>query len=265
MPARERSNLEIVGDALVERIEFDHGHAIAVHASVSGTEQRIESATIILAAGAIHSPAILMRSGIGDEGQLRALGIRTVADRPGVGQNLADHLLVQIRLALKASAQSSPAEVRAYNCGLRTTTHLEGAQDDLMMFAANYGENVEEGSISFAVMQPCSRGLVRLRSPKPEVQPFIEFRMLSDNRDRMAARESLRFALQLTHSGALSRVCTSTFAPGPTEDLRDDGVEHSTIGCWPTAGSFSTPWARAGWARRTILAPWWTTTVVSLA
>ena len=64
-----------------------------------------------------------------------------------------------------------------------------------MMFAANYGESVEEGSISFALMRPHSRGHIRLRSRKPEVQPFIEFRMFSDQRDCIAAREGLRFEM----------------------------------------------------------------------
>ena len=208
--ARARSNLRIVGDALVDRIDFDSGRAIALHAIVSGAAQRIEGDTIILAAGAVHSPAILMRSGIGDEEHLRALGIRTVVRLPAVGRNLADHPLVQIGLTLKKSAQSSPSDVRAYNCGLRTSSQLERAHDDLMMFAANYGESLEEGSISFALMQPLSRGLVWLRSTRAEVQPFIEFRMLSDERDCTAAREGLRFALRLTRSDALSAVCTNS-------------------------------------------------------
>jgi len=128
----------------------------------------------------------------------------------------------KIRLALKASAQSSPSDVRAYNCGLRTTTHLDGAQDDLMMFAANYGDSVEEGSISFALMQPRSRGHVGLRSAKPEVQPFIQFHILSDQRDCSAAREGLRFALRLAQSNALSKVCTRASAPGLTSAVLDD-------------------------------------------
>jgi choline dehydrogenase len=115
-----------------------------------------------------------------------------------------------------------PSEVRAYNCGLRTTSHLEGAQDDLMMFAANYGVSVEQGSISFALMQPRSRGRIQLRSPKPEAQPFIEFRMLSHQNDCTAAREGLRFALILAGSSCLSKVCTNTFAPGLTTELLGD-------------------------------------------
>jgi len=218
-PVRARSNLRIVGGALVDHVEFDQSRAVAVHAIMSSAAERIESHTVVLAAGAIHSPTILMRSGIGDDDQLRALGIRTVVNLPSVGQNLADHPLVQIGLTLKESAQSLPSEVRAYNCGLRTTSHLEDAQDDLMMFAANYRESVEEGSISFALMQPRSRGHIRLRSPKPEVQPFIEFRMFSDQRDCRAAREGLRFALTLARSSCLSKVCTNTFAPGLTTEL----------------------------------------------
>jgi len=221
-PARARSNLTIVGDTLVDRVEFDRSRAIAVHAIVSGAVQRIEGDTIVLAAGAIHSPTILMRSGIGDEEQLRALAIRCVDNLPAVGQNLADHPLIEIRLTLNTSAQSSPADVRAYNCGLRTASRLAHAKDDLMMFAANYGESVEEGSISFALMQPLSRGHVRLRSAKPHVQPFIEFHMLSNERDCVAAREGLRFALTLARSNALSKVCTNSFPTGLAPEVLGD-------------------------------------------
>lgn len=103
------------------------------------------------------------------------------------------------------------AGVQAKGCA---STHRNVA------FAANYGESVEEGSISFALTQPRSRGYLRRRSRKPEVQPFIEFRMFSDECDCIPAREG--FALTLARSSCLSKVCTNTFAPALTTELPGD-------------------------------------------
>jgi choline dehydrogenase len=179
-PARARPNLTIVGNATVDRVEVYRERAVAVRVAVDGAVQTLHGGTIVLSAGAIHSPAILMRSGLGDAGQLRAQGIGVVADLPGVGENLCDHPLVQIGLQLEESGRSSPSRVRAYNCGLRTSSGIDGAEDDLAMFAANFTESVDEGSVAVALLQPVSRGRVMIRSADPEVQPWIEFRMLSE-------------------------------------------------------------------------------------
>ena len=222
-PARARPNPTIAGGATVDRIKIHNGRAFAVRVVIDGVVQTIDAGTIILSAGAIHSPAILMRSGVGDADQLRALGIGVVADLPGVGEHLSDHPLVQIGLQLKESGRSSPSRVRAYNCGLRTNSGIDGAVDDLAMFAANFTESVDQGSLSVALLQPISRGRVSIRSTNPEVEPLIEFQMLSNEHDRNATRTGVRLAFRLARSHALSSVSTRASAPGLTDDvLRDD-------------------------------------------
>ncbi len=221
-PARGRGNLTIVGGALVDHVEFDRARAIAVRIVREGGAQTIEGGTIVLSAGAIHSPAILMRSGIGGAAQLRALGIKPLVDLPAVGENLCDHPLVQITLELKPGARSSPARTLAYNCGLRTGSGLPDAKDDLSMFAANYRESVAEGALAVERMQPLSRGKLRLRSIDPAVQPWIEFRMLSEERDRTAMRDGVRRALRLARHRAFSNVSASASAPGLTDEILAD-------------------------------------------
>jgi len=233
-PARARANLTVAGSATVDRIEIHSGRALAVRVVIDGVVQTIEAGTIILSAGAIHSPAILMRSGVGDADQLRALGIGVVTDLPGVGENLSDHPLVQIGLQLKESARSSPARVRAYNCGLRTNSGIDGAVDDLAMFAANFTESVDEGSLAVALLQPVSRGRVSIRSSNPEVQPSIEFRILSEEQDRTAMRAGVRLALRLARSRALSSVSTRASAPGLTDDVLG---ENGALDSWLLANS----------------------------
>ena len=103
-PARERANLRIVGDALIDRVEFAGNRAVAVRVRTRDGWTRVEGGEIILCAGAIHSPAILMRSGVGPADDLRALGIRVVADLP-VGNDLIDHPMLAMGMALKPAAR----------------------------------------------------------------------------------------------------------------------------------------------------------------
>jgi len=232
-PARVRSNLTIAGGVTVDRVEFESQRAVAVRVVTSGATRTIEGGTILLSAGALHTPAILMRSGIGDPDHLRALGIAPVLDLHAVGQNLRDHPLVRLRLELEESGRSSPAHVQAYDCGLRTSSGAEGADDDLSMFAANYGESVAEGTLAVALMRPESRGRVRLRTADPEAQPRIEFRMLSEERDRAVMRDGLLLARRLVRQPELSRLCAAVSAPGLTDEvLADDG----SLGGWLRAG-----------------------------
>ena len=220
--ARERSNLTIFGGATVDRVEFDRGRAAGVRTVIDGVAQTIEGGTVVLSAGAIHSPAILMRSGIGAATRLRALGITPVVDLPAVGENLCDHPLVQLKLELKDTARSSPSSTLAYNCGLRTRSETADDNDDLVMFAANYGASLDEGALGVALMQPISRGRLRLRSADSSVQPWIEFRMLSGERDRVATRAGVKLAFRLSRHRALSSVCTNASAPGLTGHILGD-------------------------------------------
>ena len=104
-PARGRANLSIVGGAMVDRVEFDGSRAVAVRVRTGGKWQRVEGGEIILSAGAIHSPAILMRSGIGPADELRTLGIQVRTDAP-VGRNLLDHPQLSMQLDLKVAARA---------------------------------------------------------------------------------------------------------------------------------------------------------------
>ena len=90
-PVRERPNLRIVGNALVDRVEIRGGRAVAVHLAGPAGSQRIEAQRIVVSAGAYNSPAVLLRSGIGPADELKALGIEPVHPLSGVGRSLQDH------------------------------------------------------------------------------------------------------------------------------------------------------------------------------
>lgn len=221
-PVRERSNLEIVGDALVERVEFSGLDVIGARVRTTAGTKLIRSAQVILCAGAIHSPAILMRSGIGAATDLARLGIDPVVDLPAVGKNLSDHPLAVIRLALRPQARELSLRVAPYDCGLRMTSTL-GPQNDLVMYTGNAGESVAEGVVGVAVMRPFSRGQVTLVSRDPLVEPLVEFNMLKDGRDVHRLRDGVRHAIDIVRHRAFATVLEEIVEPS-NEVLADDAA-----------------------------------------
>ena len=115
-PARERQNLEVRIGCLVEKVLCRNRCACGVRL-VDG--EVIEARQVIVCAGSIHSPAVLMRSGIGAGAQLHELGIEMVADRPGVGANLFDHAYVGTTIEFASALESRAPNLRPLNCCVR--------------------------------------------------------------------------------------------------------------------------------------------------
>jgi 5-(hydroxymethyl)furfural/furfural oxidase len=224
-PARDRANLSIVGGAMVDRVEFDGSRAVAVRVRAAGKWRRIEGGEIILSAGAIHSPAILMRSGIGPANELRALGIPVRADAP-VGRNLLDHPQLSMQLDLKAEARAATLESRHTNCCVRYTSGLAEAGTNDMIFIAfnllgNQPEHLRYGYIWAAVYRSFSRGSLTINSTDPDANPEIRFQMLSDPRDLIRMRDAMRRLLELTEHPAIRAIANSVRF-GRALNLTDD-------------------------------------------
>ena len=230
-PARGRSNLEIVGGALVDRIEFDHSSSVgaevgrprAVGVRVGGLKDSVEGnpgvdgwttllgREILLCAGAVHSPAILMRSGIGAALALNEVGVTPLVDLPGVGQNLQDHPTVGLHLKLRAGARAGDAHARRTNCCIRYSSGLGGAGcNDMLMASCNVfgieGEELKRGVIVVSVFQAFSQGRLRLASADPQVNPIIEEEMLSDGRDLERLRDGVRRLFALAGHAAFDEI-----------------------------------------------------------
>ena len=192
-PARGRANLRIVGDALIDRVELAGNRAVALRVRTRDGWTRVEGGEVILCAGAIHSPAILMRSGIGPADDLRALGIRVTADLP-VGNDLIDHPMIAMGMALKPTARVSSPYSRHTNCAVRYSSGLGAAgENDMFLLAMNLlGMGRSHGFIWMTAYQTYSRGRLRITSPNPETDPDVRFRMLSDERDLVRMRDGVR-------------------------------------------------------------------------
>jgi 5-(hydroxymethyl)furfural/furfural oxidase len=215
-PARGRPNLEIRGDALVERVLFDGARATGVRVRFGGGDwQEIAAREIVLSAGAIHSPAILLRSGIGPAGPLRALGIPVVRDHPSVGRNLMDHPILRASLRLKPEYRAKGADARHTNCCVTYSSHLAGGGErDMIFIGFNHRmlvgpEPGPQGAIGAALYEAFSRGELHLASADPEVDPVVEENMLSDPRDRVRMRDAVRRLAMLTAHPALAGICDS--------------------------------------------------------
>ena len=241
-PARDRANLRIVGGALVEAVELEGNrpHASGVRVRVGGQIHRPRATRdVILCAGAIHSPAILQRSGIGPADLLGRLGISVRADLP-VGENLLDHPIIGALLHLRDGAQVGTLMHRHTNCCLRYSSGLAGAgENDMIMIAGNLagstlsraGPNVALGRIAVSVYQAFSRGHVRIATPDPAIDPAVDERMLSDPRDLVRLRDGVRRLRDIClHPGVTAAAHRVEY--GATGRSMDDALDDDALDNW---------------------------------
>jgi choline dehydrogenase len=211
-PARGRPNLTIIGNALVDRILFEDRRAVGVRAILDGQARTFQGREVLLSAGAVHSPAILLRSGVGPAEAVRGLGVGLMADLP-VGWNLWEHPWGGLNLRLRRDAWVHPDDRHSW-CRIGYSSGLAGAgRDDMHMRSQNLTGPDETGratgSIRVSAYQVFSTGELRLTSPDPTAQPVIELRMLSDERDLVRMRDGMRRLMRLAEQPAIQAISTS--------------------------------------------------------
>ena len=221
---RNRPNLTISGDVLVDRVVFDRGRAVGV-ATASGAE--IRAGEVILSAGSYASPAILLRSGVGPAADLAALGIDVLADLP-VGQHLQDQPFYYNAYALKRDALDMRPSVGA----LLWTRSSEARDDQLDIHIAvthlmppEYSPTGGAIALSVAVVKPDSRGTLTIRSRDPHEQPQIDCNFLAEGRDLRRMLEGVRLARRIGRNPLLARFLELEILPGDAVD--DDQLERA--------------------------------------
>ena len=194
---RRRENLTIHAPATVTRIRFDDTRATGVRADIHGQSVDFSAREVILAAGAIFTPALLMRSGIGPAAHLREHGIGVVADRPGVGANLQNHPVAFIGMHLRKGARQ-PATLRTTAAvSMRFSSGLAGCNaSDLYINVQSKSSwnalGMQIANVAPALLQPLSRGAVTLASPDVKDYPRIAFNFLSHEADLARERPLLQ-------------------------------------------------------------------------
>lgn len=224
-PIRRRSNLTILSDTLVDRLVLDGPRAVAMTCRSNGRTREVSAARFVLCAGVYGSPAILLRSGIGPDGDLKALGIPTRIDLPGVGANLHDHPGTYLDYRLSGSGRRALENDVDGNTFYESQVMLRGRSQlcaqrfDLHLLPYQTLDE-EEGWISAVLvynMVPKSRGRVRLRGTDPELPPGIEPKYFTDaeSRDLAVVIDGIRMARRLVAAGPLDSLVEAETAPGP--------------------------------------------------
>ncbi|MDB5415551.1 MAG: family oxidoreductase [Rubritepida sp.] len=233
-PARGRKNLTIRGGALVERVIVENGRATAVRVMLDGEWQEIKAREIVLSSGAIHSPAILLRSGLGPAAELAALGIAVVADMPHVGKNFHDHAICRTNLALKPEYVSQDPKQRHTNSCVTYSSGLGGGGfRDMIFIGFNHrflGQGSMPGSmggVAAGIYDVFSRGELKLASADPRIDPVVEENMLSDHRDVIRMRDAVRRLAQMAAHPALAGICTSS-------TFGETGIDIAEVAALPT-------------------------------
>jgi choline dehydrogenase-like flavoprotein len=244
-PALRRPNLTLRTRVLTTRIVIEGGRAVGVEIVASGRVERVRAEReVIVSAGAIGSPRLLMLSGIGPADHLRSIGIDVVHDLPGVGGNLQDHLdlyaiaectgdhtydgYVRPHRMLWAGMEyllfrKGPAASTLFESGGFWFSGADAAWPDIQ-FHLGLGSGIEAGvaklrnagvTLNSAYLRPVSRGTVRLASADPAAAPLIDPNYWAEPEDRRRALEGLRMAREILRQPALRPFVLAERMPGP--------------------------------------------------
>ncbi len=220
--------LTVTTGALVDRVIVEDGRAVGVAYRVDGREHHaLASAEIVLSGGAIGSPAILLRSGIGPREHLEALGIPVVADLPGVGENLHDHLLVSVLYEAKEPVPAGRWNLLESQLYARSSV-ADGPAPDLqplfihVPYPTDGGAAPENGyTIAAGIVRPHSRGTLRLASADPQTPPLVDPNVFADERDLEAMVDAIELVRGIGADEAFAPYRAAEFAPGPEVTTRD--------------------------------------------
>ena len=252
-PVRSRANLKVATGALVDRVIIEEGRAVGVAYQLGG-EHHVARACgeVLLAAGAIGSPAILERSGIGDARRLAQIGISPFVDLPQVGGNLQDHLQLRCAYRVRNVATLNQRAANFFGKGLigleyllRRTGPMAMAPSQLGMFVksdascatANLEYHVQPLSLeafggaldpfpaftaSVCNLRPESRGRTAITSTNPADAPSIQPNYLATEQDRRVAVQAIRLTREIVRQPALARYQPQEIRPGPEFESEAD-------------------------------------------
>jgi predicted dehydrogenase (TIGR03970 family) len=218
--ARDRPNLRVLAQAKVTRVLIDSGRAVGVEVVQDGTATRAEASEVVLCAGAVGSPHLLMLSGIGPADQLRGAGVPVVVDLPGVGANLQDHPMVPVTFELTPRHYHDPATPRC-QVVVRFDVTESLQRDDVWIMPILWESTL---TMWAGLHAPESRGEVRLRSSDHAIQPDLNYRYLEAASDRARLKAAVRHAFALAESAPMASVVAKRLRPvGASADAELDG------------------------------------------
>ncbi len=227
---RKRPNLTISTNTQVKSLLFDGTQCVGVTAMVDGKETEFRSKEVILSSGAIHSPAHLMRAGIGPVGHLRDMGIPVVAALEGVGQRLMDHPSISLSSFIRRGARMNEHTRRHIHMGIRYSSDMPGIPKGDMFVAVvsksawhAVGEQIAS-LLTFINRTYSETGQVKLATTDWRNEPIVEFNLLSDKRDLDRLMTGFRKMAALQMSAPLKAVTDNPFPASYSDRVRQIGV-----------------------------------------
>lgn len=221
---RQRENLTISINTEVCALLFEDTRCVGVRAMVDQKEVEFRANEVILCSGAIHSPAILLRSGIGPLAQLRDLGIPVRAHLPGVGQGLTDHPSISAASFLQPHARPNLYSKRSLQLGMRFSSGLEDAPSGDMALTVSTAFENRIAVITVWVNKTFSQlGQVRLSSTDWRVEPRVDFNLLADQRDLTRLADGFKRVVELHNLPPLNTATSDTFLASFTDKVRSVG------------------------------------------
>lgn len=216
MEVRRRSNLAIWTQTRAARVLLDGRRAIGAELHRPSGPARVEAGLVIVSAGALHSPALLLRSGIGPGAALSRLAIPVVAARNGVGRNLQEHPSIGVSAFLPAGQRLPAGQHYHIQSVFRWSSGLEGTPAGDMHSAINsrsgwHAVGLRLGTLFNWVNKSYSRGSVELASPDIAAEPVVDFRLLSDRRDLVRLADAFRLSASLLQALAREGACVDPF------------------------------------------------------
>jgi choline dehydrogenase-like flavoprotein len=258
-PAEDRPNLTICANAQALRILFDGSRAIGLEVEIAGQVSKVFADEVVLSAGAVKSPQLLMTSGVGPADELRRQGIAVLHELPMVGRGFTDHcsLAVPFRMAKRNSAMPDPLQSAWAHAGLHFTSQASDEISDILLMQSaiptsysifhglplmarfgilkatlgsmSLGKLIDHArfgwnhAITCVLLRDESRGEIRLTSPDPTAAPELIYRYLESDRDRARMREALRTAASLIASAPYRELGAQRAAISEAE-LADDAM-----------------------------------------
>ena len=258
-PARHRLNLTVRGGVSARRVVFGAGstgspRAVGIEVESGGEVFTVEGEEIVLCAGGLASPQLLLLSGVGPEGHLREMGVPVVLDSPGVGKNLRDHPMTLVDLEPREGVELSE-DVPRIQTGLRYTAEGSHLRSDMQITLTSYagvggGDPIAGASRSrngktlhFTVILELaeSAGELTLASTDPAVGPRIDYRYLEDEFDRGRLREAIRLCARLAEHEQFRAVANGlaaiTEADLETDEALDAWLHENVSTTFHTCGS----------------------------
>ena len=227
---RQRPNLTISTDTHVTRLLFEGTRCVGVEAIIAGKPQEFRAKEVIMSSGAIHSPAHLLRAGIGPAMALKELGIEVLANVPGVGQRLMDHPSIMVASFLKPEARINELTRRHLLLGLRYSSGMyEAPQGDMYVAVCSktawhkIGEQIA-AMIIFVNRTWSESGQVKLASSDWRDEPTVQFNLLSDRRDLDRLMQGFRKMVAVQANPALAAVASDVFGAVYGEKVRQVGL-----------------------------------------